>query len=96
VQMVGLIDEKKDSNTRDMGAQDYAVCQALDPFCMVSGGWRAKITRWLVEKQMPKGTLRTNKSASSYRAKASRAINRCVRGTSHFGQGFRRDNRQCP
>lgn len=51
VQMVGLI-EKGNAVKREMAAGKSALRRALDPYCMVAGGWRAKISRWIVERQI--------------------------------------------
>ncbi len=49
VQRVGLTDSKGDTK-RDVVAPASALRRALEPYCMVSGGWSTKIGRWLVEK----------------------------------------------
>jgi len=64
VQRVGLIDSKEDAK-RDVVEQASVLRRALEPYCMVSGRWRTKISRWLVERQASNAGLRINTSAAS-------------------------------
>jgi hypothetical protein len=62
VQMEGLLDESAEPSLPARARTD-ALRRAFDPYCMGSGGWHAKISRWIADRQSAQVQLSTSQIA---------------------------------